>query len=145
MAHTVHNIQLAAYVFQLIKGAPCDECGNLLRIFLSGYGTSRTDEKLELPTYISDEEKKAYLRAYGPIVNQALQGLQESNPTEEQFYDGLWNYLESGINLPESDEKARYVALFNLAIDRHLPYYQFDRSNMLSMTNREYAEILAII
>lgn len=139
ISHARADVNLTAMCFQLIKSAPTTEKPKLLESFLIGYKSTPTKGDVNLPQVISDDEERKLMHRYGKIVDAFMEDLQEQGLAELEFYTQLWEYIENSPVLP--NDKARVIALFDCAIDKRLPYYQVDRSKMLSMENGEYQAI----
>lgn len=137
------DVQLVAACYPLIAEAPESEKAELLKEFILGYKTTPTTGELKLPKLISDMEEQRGMLRYGPFTDNMIKMLQKADLSEEEFYEQLWFYLQSSPLLP--DTKARIIALFDCAIDQHLPYYKLDRDLALSMENAEYREVCSQI
>lgn len=137
--HAKADINLVSACFQLINSAYGEERANLLENFFIAYKTMPSKGDLKLPETIREDEVRKLIHRYGPIVDAYLEELQEEDFTEGEFYERLWNYIaESPVF---QDKKARIIALFNCAIDRRIPYFQINRTKILSMDDEEYYAI----
>lgn len=136
VSHASADINLCAAAYSVISEAASEEQGQLLKEFIIGYKQTPSDGKLDLPVIMENEEEHRFMRRYGKIVDGYLEDLQEKSPSEAQFYDELWKYIQYAPEL--TSKKIRVFALFDIVIDKRVPYIQIDRSSMLSMDNDEF-------
>lgn len=139
VSHASHDINLCAAACSVISEAPYAEQPQLLKRFLVGYDESISDRKMELPVFVRDDEKIHLMSCYGKMVDTFLLDLQKKSLPEMQFYCELWKYIQHSPKLDTN--KARIFALYDVAIDKSIPYHYIDRRGMLSMENDEFRSI----
>lgn len=139
VAHAPANIDLCAAAFTVISEAPEAEQPDLLKEFLIGFQNAPTDGSLDLPEIMDSKKLFVVMYAYGNKIDSRLEEIQEPSPTETAFYADLWDYIRNDPEL--FSRELRAFALWNIAIDKRIPYYQIDRSAMLSMPDTAFQHI----
>lgn len=137
------DINLCRVAYSVIENAPEKERPALLEAFIIAYQSTPTDCSLELPKFMSCEQKMQLIKQYGRQINQYMMKLQEMNLPECDFYGRLWEYISTNACLPTLE--ARVIGLFKCAIDENLPYYAINRSEALSMDQETYEAHIASI
>ena len=104
------DINLCAHVFYEILNAKEDERWKLLQYFLTVYDEIESvfNESLE-PIYISDSKCLDLKAEYQKRSDDFFLELMEKNPTEQEFYCKLWDYISNSSDFPF--DEARIFAL----------------------------------
>lgn len=139
VSHSAADINLCAYAFSVISEAPSNEKAKLFEEFIIGFQETPSDCKLNLKTFMEADELQRIRQRYGKMVDCYLQELIELALPEQQFYSELWEYIQNSPEL--TNKKLRVFALFNIVIDKRVPYIQIERKEMLSMENEEFAAL----
>ena len=115
----------------------------LFKTFLLEFRNTQTDEQMELPITIDEEEKQMLKSRYGRMINAYIEILIERNLPESFFYSELWRYItDSNVFY---DIKGSIIALYMCVLDKRLPYYELDKSKAVKMDQETYMMYLNII
>lgn len=136
LTHAVADINLAAACFYLIQNSPPEDQSRMAEDFFIRCKAAASDESIQLPVFISEEEKNKYTNSYSRLIDTYIEELEKNQPSEQEYYHLLWTFIRDNPVLP--NEKARAVALYRCACDRRLPYFRLDKDQMLSMDQEEY-------
>lgn len=118
---TVYGVCEAFYRGYL-QNAPSDQAAaETLRYFFEHTVRVQTDSTLKAQQEIPEEELRAAIQKYRPIVHQLVENLVESRLEEEQFYQQLWQQLNNQAFFPNS--VAVVAAIVVLFHNSQVPYY----------------------
>lgn len=143
ISHAKANVNLCAYALPMINEAPENERVDLFKTFLLEFRNTPTDEKMELPMTISQEEEYILKNRYGRMVRAYIEVLIDRNLPEVYFYSELWRYITDSTVF--SDAKGSIIALYMCVQDKRLPYYELDKSKALKMDQETYMMYLNLI
>jgi hypothetical protein len=130
------KVDRATSIVQLIQQAPGHNRGSLLRMACENWDTAESDNSVILPSLVSEDDVKQLKEKNGKLVDSLLEGIIAGNPSEDDFYQRLWEVINSAVF---HEEKVRYFALYWVLIDMRIPY--FCLSEGISMSNDRYKEL----
>lgn len=110
----------------------------LLRHLAFEWGEKESTNEVAVDAIITEEQLKRLQESYGGLVDQLLQLLVRSRPTEEDFYSGIWKII---TNPALEGDQARAFALYWVLIDKRIPYFQIDEG--LRMSGDDWRSLLA--
>lgn len=139
ISHAMADINLCAYAFFVISEADSNEKAKLLEEFIIGFQQTPSDCELKLQTFMDKDELQRFRHRYGKMVDSYLEELIELSLPKPEFYTKLWNYIQNSSEL--TTQKLRVFALFNIVIDKRVPYFMIDRKSMLSMDNDQFTAL----
>lgn len=131
------KIDRASAVFQIIQQAPTKDRAAMLRTTCETWDSiegNNVNGSLPLESMITDSELEVLKKQYGKMVDSFLEGIISANPSEEVFYQQLWDVLSNSILL--TDPKAQYFALYWVLVDSRIPYFFFGEG--LSMSDEQF-------
>lgn len=115
----------------------CHQAETVLN-FCDIYGLVEPSGKEKLPEYIGKDSLDELVQRYGDYINSLLDTtLKKAYLTsmgKEEFYRVLWESIAGTDFLSGVEEKA--FALFFIAIDQRVPYFQLEPG--LTMTNNDF-------
>jgi hypothetical protein len=116
------KINLCYTIYNVIKKVsnPAD-APELLQHVAEIFDDVESNEELEIEAYVNETEQGILKDKYGSLVDKMFEVLLSDNPTDEDFYRELWSIIDANPML--RDDKARSFALYNILIDRRIPYY----------------------
>lgn len=141
ISHAKADSNLCAVAYRIIKDSRQEDRAVILEDFIKGFKNTPTDCTMELPTLISKDEEKKLMEKYGKYVDQKIDELIDESLEETDFYTRLAEFIVSDDML--QDGMAGAIAIFDCAVDRRFPYHFVDVSNVLTMEQERYQEIVA--
>lgn len=121
------DLERAAVCYKLITTVKKEDQLTLLEFFF---------QKFRPVPGIEDDDSEQE-GCYRKGIHDFLYKLQKEDVSEHEFYKRLWAIINSSV-FP--DDSTRIEVLFECALSRSTPYFQYSRT--LSMSEDEYADIL---
>lgn len=139
--HCNAGFSLCESAYSLICTAPAPSRPKLLQDFLYGFCFTETEGDVALPDVLAHDEEEKLVREYLPKVTRFVDVLVGENPTEQEFYETLWEYIETDecLNHPYGRAAAVFVCG---AFDPHIPYYHVETEGSLSMDQQTFRKIM---
>ena len=141
ITHCLADFNLAESAYCLICAAPTPVRPKLLQEFLYGFCCTPTEGDIELPGVLPLEEEKKLVHEYLPRVGRYISHIAEGNPTEEEFYEKLWQYIETDdcLDRPYARPAAMFICA---AFDARIPYSHVDTQSAMTMDHETYRKMM---
>ncbi len=136
------NINMVYAIYSVVRDANPEFRSALLRLAADNFDDSLRGRTKEVPVEeaISRTELEKMEEQYGAVVDSMFKTLVGQNEEEDTFYSKLWAIVENPFFV---DEPARVYALYNILIDKRIPYFKLD--NGLKMSNEDFGQRLKVL
>jgi hypothetical protein len=131
------KVNVCYRLFEVIERAPADQQHQVLRHAAEHFDEDNSNKELDVGTPITENDRKTLEAKYGPLVDKMFEVTLEENPSEDDFYQSLWDTLHNPLL---RDQKAKVFALYWTFVDRRMPYFHLAEG--MKMANDEFREIL---
>ncbi len=132
-----NDVNLCIKLVAKLEKVAAEQRGELLSFFFEKFDADPNPNPDDL---ISKTELKELLLEYGPYTDDKLAWLIEQNLTSREFYEELAEFITSDPKLV--NVIVRGVALFDLAIDRRLPYFPVNLNEVDTIGDLRFCQIL---
>jgi hypothetical protein len=126
-------INLVYMIYQAIKKAPEKEKPGLIAFAAERFESIESSDEVKIDEFISRDELSHFRQRYEHVVDSMLESLIASNTDETTFYINVWSVVNNNF-LPGDKERA--FALYDILMDRKIPYFQVDTG--FRMSDEEY-------
>lgn len=132
-----NDVNLCIKLVAKLEKVAAEQRGELLSFFFEKFDADPNPDPDDL---ISKTELKELLLEYGPYTDDKLAWLIEQNLTSREFYEELAEFIMRDPKLV--NVIVRGVALFDLAIDRRLPYFPINLNEVETIGDFRFYQVL---
>lgn len=130
------RLNICAWVYNLATNNT-KHTSDIVRFLLEQSDYINSDNSLDPELLFSSNDLTRLKKMYGKLVDSILETMLIKNPTEDAFYNNLWNCI---IQTPALDSTESHIfALFYIWIDARIPYYHLPDG--LFMSDQRFKEL----
>ena len=130
------KIDITAQVYKMLVKE--EKAGEKLRYFLETADDIESSEEQETEVCFKPKQLGELRIRLRGLVREIVNSLIQRNPTEQEFYDEIWQEGIQENSLLKTEEEKIY-ALYCIWMDSRIPYFHLDAG--IKMNNEEFKKI----